>query len=180
MILGDSEIRKLIKEGYLPRCNEKLINPASLNVRIGFTFLVPHQKPNGIALGDKVEYDTVTLKQGETFTLAPSQFALATTVEKVNLPPAFAAFVQGRSSIGRVGLSVQNAGFIDPGFHGHITLELKNETHSPIIIRPGYPVAQLVIVRADGVETPYDGKYNEQVEATGSRMHLDDIAELLR
>lgn len=100
-------------------------------------------------------------------------------MEEINLPSHLAAFVQGRSSIGRAGLTVQNAGYIDPGFHGHITLELKNETSSTISIRPGYPVAQIVYEEARGVEKPYSGKYNGQVEATGSRMEQDNVADML-
>ncbi len=176
MILGDSEIRKLIAEGCAPAYAEPRINPASLNVCIGASFLVPRRKRfGGVSLGDEIKYKKVVLKQGEAFKLRPGQFALATTIEPVNLPPHLAAFVQGRSSIGRAGLTVQNAGFIDPGFHGHITLELKNETKNTILIRPGYPVAQLVFEQAQGVERPYAGKYNGQTEATGSRMHLDKI-----
>ena len=180
MILGDSEIEKLADEQRIPAQSRKFINPASLNVRIGTTFLVPRRRLfGGITLGSEVKYRRVLLRDGESFKLRPGQFALATTMEKIDLPPSLAAFVQGRSSIGRAGLTVQNAGFIDPGFHGHITLELKNETRNVIEIRPGYPVAQIVFEQARGVTRPYAGKYNGQVEATGSRMNLDNAAEFL-
>lgn len=145
-------------------------------MRIGTSFLVPQRKRFGsVALGDEVKYKKIVLQKGKAFKLRPGQFALATTIESINLPLHLAAFVQGRSSIGRAGLTVQNAGFIDPGFHGHITLELKNETKNTILIRPGYPVAQIVFEQAQGVERPYTGKYCGQTEATGSRMHLDKI-----
>lgn len=174
MILGDREIAKLELGQHIPACSRPFINPASLNVRIGTSFLVPrHKMLGGVALGDKVNYKRIMLRDGEVFKLRPGQFALATTMERIDLPRGLAAFVQGRSSIGRAGLTVQNAGFIDPGFHGHITLELKNETHNTIIIRPGYPVAQIVFEEARGVDTLYHGKYNNQQEATGSRMDLD-------
>lgn len=176
MILGDQEIRRLELDSHIPPCSRPFINPASLNVRIGTSFLIPRRKLfGGVALGDKVRYKRIQLKRGEAFKLRPGQFALATTMERIDLPRGLAAFVQGRSSIGRAGLTVQNAGFIDPGFHGHITLELKNETRNTIIIRPGYPVAQIVFEEARGVETLYHGKYNNQVDATGSRMELDRI-----
>lgn len=175
MILGDSKIKKLIGE-HIPEDSVSYINPASLNVRIGTSFLIPRRKWfGGVKLGEPVCYKRVVLKEGETFKLRPGQFALATTMERIDIPPTLAAFVQGRSSIGRAGLTVQNAGYIDPGFYGHITLELKNETRNTIIITPGYPVAQIVFEDADSVETPYCGKYNGQVEATGSRMYLDEI-----
>lgn len=176
MILGDSEIKRMMAEGVFPAYPKLRINPASLNVRIGASFLVPRRKWFGnVALGDEVKYKKIVLQKGEAFRLRPGQFALATTIESINLPLHLAAFVQGRSSIGRAGLTVQNAGFIDPGFHGHITLELKNETKNTILIRPGYPVAQIVFEQAQGVERPYTGKYCGQTEATGSRMHLDKI-----
>lgn len=176
MILGDQEIKKLWLNSHIPACSRHFINPASLNVRIGASFLIPRQKLlGGVALGDKVQYKRIQLKHGEAFKLRPGQFALATTMERIDLPRGLAAFVQGRSSIGCAGLTVQNAGFIDPGFHGHITLELKNETRNTIIIRPGYPVAQIVFEEARGVETLYHGKYNDQVDATGSRMELDQV-----
>lgn len=139
MILGDSEIKRMMAEGYFPAYPKLLINPASLNVRIGTSFLVPQRKWFGsVALGDEIKYKKIVLQKGKAFKLRPGQFALATTIESINLPLHLAAFVQGRSSIGRAGLTVQNAGFIDPGFHGHITLELKNETKNTILICPGY------------------------------------------
>ena len=180
-ILGDGIIRKLLAgDGKklitdIP-AEEILVNPASINLRIGNTFLTPVLTGFPVRLGDKVEYKQTEIKEDEYFLLEPGKFALATTKECVNIPADLAAFVQGRSSIGRVGLQVQNAGFVDPGFHGHITLELKNDSPNTIAIWPGYPVAQIVLITAVDVETAYHGKYNGQVEATGSRMDQDDIA----
>lgn len=180
-ILGDRAIRdRLTGDGEklitgIP-AEEILVNPASINLRIGNTFLIPVLTGFPLRLGDKTEYKRVEIKEDEYFLLEPGKFALATTKECVNVPTDLAAFVQGRSSIGRVGLQVQNAGFVDPGFHGHITLELKNDSPNTIAIWPGYPVAQIVLITAGGVETAYEGKYNGQVEATGSRMDQDTIA----
>ena len=180
-ILGDSEIRKYLTgdgdsliTGITPE--EILVNPASVNLRIGHTFLTPVLTGFPVKLGDKVEYKRVEVNDDGFFLLEPGKFALATTIECVNIPANLAAFVQGRSSIGRVGLQVQNAGFVDPGFHGHITLELKNDSPNTIALWPGYPVAQIVLITAGGVENLYAGKYNGQVEATGSRMDQDAIA----
>lgn len=171
MILGDKEIKRLIHQGLLD-CADN-VEPASVDIRIGHTFLLPKKKLFGITLGDKVGYTRKEIGKGQAFMLKTGQFALATTMESVDLPSDVAAFVQGRSSIGRIGLTIQNAGFIDPGFFGHITLELVNESPSPIWITPGYRVGQLVFIRCTDVEHPYNGKYNGQVEATGSRMHAD-------
>lgn len=179
MILGDEEIRERVVAYDLVRgasCEQ--INPASINLRLGRTFLVPKLQDECIRLGDKVEYERFEIKnEAESCILYPGGFALATTEEEVNLPNNVAAFVQGRSSIGRIGLTTQNAGFIDPGFHGHITLELVNENRNPIALKPGYPIVQLVFFETYAASHPYDGKYNGQVEATGSRMYLDEEAK---
>ena len=177
MILGDKDIWRLIDDGkiHIFGDGQPLVNPASLNVRLGNTFLVPKRTffTKGIRLGDTVQYKEYRLKMLEEFCLLPGMFALATTQERFYIPNNLAAYVQGRSSIGRAGLTVQNAGYVDPGFHGAITLELKNETRNAIYLRPGYPVAQMIFETCTPVEKPYKGKYNGQIDATGSRMNLD-------
>lgn len=171
MIFGDIAIRKIIQMGYVNGNNlEELINPASLNIRLGNTFLVPLADQE-IILGDPVDYRRYLRK--DFFIIQPGQFVLGTTMERLNLPEQISAFVQGRSSIGRIGLTIQNAGFIDPGFHGAITLELINESPNPIVLKPGYPIGQLVFFQTTEVKHPYSGKYNGQMEATGSRMEQD-------
>lgn len=88
MILGDHEIKKLELGRHIPACSHPFVNPASLNVRIGTTFLIPRRKLfGGVALGDKVQYRRVELEHGKAFKLRPGQFALATTMEKIDLPP---------------------------------------------------------------------------------------------
>ena len=176
MILSDKRIREeLFNKGLIRNAEIRQLNPASFNLRLGNSFAVPKRKWFGVALGDKVEYKMVYLdkRTRPVFKLRPGQFVLATTKEWVVIPDNLSAFVQGRSSIGRAGLSVQNAGFVDPGFDGHITLELKNETKNTIILKPGYPVTQLVFMDTPDVERPYAGKYLGQVVATGSRMDQD-------
>lgn len=181
MVLSDTYIRLGIRhDDLVSPCDDSQINPASVNLTLGDTFLVP--LPAGrsgiIELGDEVKYRRYKIDEGEVgFILNPGCFALATTRECVKLPDNLAAFVQGRSSIGRIGLTTQNAGFVDPGFHGHITLELVNEGPNSIILTPGYPVAQLVFFKSLPAEVPYCGKYVGQIEATGSRMHMDKAAQ---
>lgn len=174
MIWGDRKIRKkILKAGRLAYGKEVMVNPASVNLCLGRTFLIPKDLPPALSLGDKLEYKRHSLGVAEVFPLKPGMFCLATTQEKVDMPDRVAAFVQGRSSIGRIGLTVQNAGFVDPGFTGHITLELVNESPVTIYLKPGYPVAQLVFFDVSPVNDPYHGKYNGQEEATGSRMFMD-------
>ena len=85
-----------------------------------------------------------------------------------------AAYVEGRSSIGRLGLQIQNAGFIDAGFHGQITLELENQSSFPIVLQSGVRICQIVFVQMNAdAEKPYCGKYNGQTGATPSRLEVD-------
>ena len=90
------------------------------------------------------------------------------------LPDDLTAFVEGRSSLGRMGLFIQNAGWVDPGFEGDITLELFNANRCAIELRAGQRVGQLVFARMDAAaQFPYRGKYQGQRGATGSRAFLD-------
>lgn len=172
MIYGDTILRILVERGDIRNTYDGAINPASINLRLGDTFSIISIYQPMIKLGEEIKYESVGLVDGHVI-IHPGDFMLATTRERIKVPIGAAAFVQGRSSIGRAGLSIQNAGFVDPGFVGHITLELKNDGPNPIILYPDYPVAQLIFMEAKDVSRPYDGKYIGQVEATGSRMHLD-------
>lgn len=172
MILGDTLIHHAIAEGYITRFDYDNVGPASIDIRLGNTFALPIEGQR-VKLGEEVQYVYATLRNEEVLWLKPGDFCLATTMESFRVPKYMAAFVQGRSSIGRAGLTIQNAGFVDPGFRGHITLELKNESSHSIGLVPGYRVGQLVFFQCIGVSAGYKGKYNGQVEATGSRMHLD-------
>ena len=100
---------------------------------------------------------------------------LATTMEYIRLPDDLTAFVEGRSSLGRMGLFIQNAGWVDPGFAGEITLELFNANRCAIELSSGRRVGQLVFARMDrNAEHPYRGKYQGQRGATGSKVFLDE------
>ena len=85
-----------------------------------------------------------------------------------------AAYVEGRSSIGRLGLQIQNAGFIDAGFYGKITLELENQSPHTIILKPGIRICQIIFVQmTTEANNPYSGKYLGQDAATPSKLHQD-------
>ena len=95
-------------------------------------------------------------------------------MEYFRLPDHMTAFVEGRSSIGRLGLFIQNAGWVDPGFEGEITLELFNASRCAIELCAGRRIGQLVFAQLDkNAENPYRGKYQGQRGATGSRVFLD-------
>ena len=177
MILSDGTIREMLAAGTLkidPVTDEQ-IQPASVDVRLGNTFSVVEDSPTGIiSLENEIRYKTIT---ADTYLLLPGQFVLATTMEYFALPDDLTAFVEGRSSLGRMGLFIQNAGWVDPGFEGEITLELYNANRFAIELKAGRRVGQLVFAKMEkNAEKPYRGKYQGQTGATGSRVYLDPEA----
>lgn len=149
------------------------IQPASIDIRLGNTFSIVEDMSSGIiTLEDKIEYKTI---KTDTYILLPGQFVLATTMEYVSLPDNLTAFVEGRSSLGRLGLFIQNAGWVDPGFEGEITLELFNANRCAIELKAGRRIGQLVFAEMDDTALqPYMGKYQGQKGATGSRVYMDE------
>ena len=174
MILSDKTINKMIEERTLiiePITKEQ-IQPASVDIRLGNTFSIVDDTPSGIiTLGGKIEYKTIVT---DTYLILPGQFVLATTMEYFELPDDLTAFVEGRSSLGRMGLFIQNAGWVDPGFKGEITLELYTANKCAIELKAGRRVGQLVFAKMDdSALNPYNGKYQGQRGATGSRVFMD-------
>lgn len=174
MILSDKTIRSMLKEGTLgiSPLDETQIQPASVDVRLGDTFSIVEDSSTGIiTMNSEIRYKTI---QTDTYLLLPGQFVLATTMEYFVLPDDLTAFVEGRSSLGRMGLFIQNAGWVDPGFRGEITLELYNANRCAIELKAGRRVGQLVFAKMDqAAENPYRGKYQGQTGATGSKVYLD-------
>ena len=148
------------------------IQPASIDVRLGDHFLkVNENRLDVIRLDAEIQYEELTQ---EEIVIPPHSFLLATTSEYIRLPADVTAFVEGRSSIGRIGLFIQNAGWVDPGFEGNITLELFNANRLPIRLVAGRRICQLVFARMDqAAQNPYSGKYQGQRQTTGSRIALD-------
>ena len=173
MILSDRSIKKLLASGELgvDPMDQDQIEPASIDLRLGNTFLVPRTTSGIHSMSETPEYEEVTANE---FIVPAHGFVLATTREFLRIPDDLTAFVEGRSSVGRLGLFIQNAGWVDPGFEGAITLELFNANHAPMRIEAGRRICQLVLAKADGVvENPYRGKYQGQRQTTGSRIHQD-------
>ncbi|MBQ5331095.1 MAG: dCTP deaminase [Oscillospiraceae bacterium] len=175
MILSDGTIREMIEKGELEvsPIEDSQIQPASVDIRLGETFSIVEDSSKGIIkLDEKTEYKTIT---ADRYLLLPGQFVLATTMEYVSLPDNLTAFVEGRSSLGRMGLFIQNAGWVDPGFKGEITLELFNANRCAIELKSGRRVGQLVFALMDkNAQHPYRGKYQGQRGATGSRVYMDE------
>ena len=178
MILSDRTILRMRAEGTLgiSPLEPAQVQPASVDIRLGNTFSVVEDTSSGIiTMEHEIRYKTI---ETDTYLLLPGQFVLATTMEYVTLPDNLTAFVEGRSSLGRMGLFIQNAGWVDPGFRGEITLELCNANRCAIELRAGRRVGQLVLAEMDAPALhPYSGKYQGQTGATGSRVYLDPEAE---
>ncbi|WP_416325764.1 dCTP deaminase [[Eubacterium] hominis] len=175
MILSDKTIMKMTKERSLiiePLLDDQ-IQPASVDIRLGNTFSIVEDSSTGIiSMGKEIPYKTMV---ADSYILLPGQFVLATTMEYISLPDHLTAFVEGRSSLGRMGLFIQNAGWVDPGFEGEITLELFNANRCAIELRSGRRVGQLVFADMDEPALhPYQGKYQKQRGATGSKVYLDE------
>lgn len=175
MILSDKTIFKMLetKTLQISPLEKEQIQPASVDIRLGDTFSIVEDSSTGIiTLENEIKYKTI---KSDTYILLPNQFVLATTMEYFDLPNNLTAFVEGRSSLGRMGLFIQNAGWVDPGFKGEITLELYNANRCAIELKAGRRVGQLVFAQMDDTAlNPYNGKYQWQKGATGSRVFLDN------
>lgn len=174
MILSDATLRQMIAAGELviePMASNA-IQPASVDCRLGTHYLaIEENRMDVLTLDTEIVYREI---ESDSITVPAHSFLLATTCEYIKLPNHVTAFVEGRSSIGRIGLFIQNAGWVDPGFEGHLTLELYNANSLPIKVQAGRRVCQLVFCKMDReAEVPYRGKYQKQVRTVGSRVFLD-------
>lgn len=180
MIVSDKTLKELLASGALEisPLEDIQIQPASVDIRLGTAYGIVDDTSDGIiSLRSEVKYKTI---HADKYLLMPGQFVLATTMEYFRLPNNMTAFVEGRSSIGRLGLFIQNAGWVDPGFEGEITLELFNANRCAIELQSGRRVGQMVFARMDReAERPYGGKYQGQRGATGSRIYLDKDTGLI-
>ncbi len=174
MILSDITLKEKIASGDLvfEPIDASALQPASIDFRLGDHFLiVENDEMEIITLDTKIKYKEV---RSETIIIQPNSFLLGTTQEYLKLPNDITAFVEGRSSVGRMGLSIQNAGWVDPGFEGRITLQLFNASSVPIKLQAGRRVGQLVFCQMDKkAENPYNGKYQGQKLTGGSRVYKD-------
>lgn len=180
-VLSDGTIRRLVDEGRITITpwDPGMVQPASVDLRLGNSFLVFHNfRVPAIDLADPPQNLTeqVVLDDGGSFVIHPGEFVLGRTEEYVELPDDLVARIEGKSSLGRLGLIVHaTAGFVDPGFKGTLTLEITNLTRVPIVLWPGKPIAQLSFMTLDQpAERPYGhpelgSHYQGQVEATESR-----------
>jgi dCTP deaminase len=174
MILSDKTLKKLLDEKKLivDPLAENAVQPASIDCTLGSHYLVVDENHMDIiTLSSEIKYRSI---ESDSITLPPHSFILATTQEYLEIPDDLTGFVEGRSSIGRMGLFIQNAGWVDPGFKGRITLELYNANSLPIRLEAGRRICQLVFCKMDGpADLPYSGKYQGQNTTVGSRVFQD-------
>jgi dCTP deaminase len=180
-VLSDGTIRSLVDEGRIAiePWDPALVQPASVDLRLGASFRVFHNhRAAAIDLEDPPARLTelIEIREDEPFVIHPGEFVLGRTLEWVRLPDDVVARIEGKSSLGRLGLIVHaTAGFVDPGFEGTLTLEITNLTRIPIVLWPRKPIAQLSFMTLDRpAERPYGhpdlgSHYHGQVDATESR-----------
>jgi len=183
MLMSDRDIRAQIEAGNigLEPLNLELIQPSSIDVRLDRFFrLFDNHKYAYIDPREEQAELThlVEVASDEAFILHPGEFVLGSTFEFVSLPDNIAARLEGKSSLGRLGLLTHStAGFVDPGFNGHVTLELANVSNLPIKLWPGMKVGQLCFFQLSSpAETPYGSakylnRYQGQRGPTASRSH---------
>lgn len=185
MVLSDKTIREEIEAGrvVVDPFDEGMIQPSSIDVRVDSSYRVfNNTRYPYIDVKQPMEdlTELVRTEVDEPFILHPGEFVLGQTLEKVTLPNDLVARLEGKSSLGRLGLLIHStAGFVDAGFSGNLTLELSNVANLPITIYHGMPIGQLSFMQMDRpVESPYGSsgrasKYQEQAEPTASRYYLN-------
>jgi dCTP deaminase len=185
VVLSDKTIRSEIEAGRIAidPFDPAMVQPSSVDVRVDKSFRVFHNNRYAfIDVRQPMEdlTELVEVDGGRPFILHPGEFVLGQTLERVTLPDDLVARLEGKSSLGRLGLLIHStAGFVDSGFSGNLTLELSNVANLPITIYQGMPIGQLSFMRMDGpVERPYgsretSNKYQGQTEPTPSRFYLN-------
>lgn len=185
MLLSDRDIRAAVDSGHLgiDPYDPSLVQPSSVDVRMDRFFRV-FNNSKYTHIDPKMQQDELTtlveVEEDEPFVLHPGEFVLSSTLERFILPADLAGRLEGKSSLGRLGLLTHStAGFIDPGFNGHITLELSNVANLPIMLWPNMKVGQLAIFNMTSpAEVPYGtgalgSKYQGQRGPTPSRAYLN-------
>jgi dCTP deaminase len=178
-IRAEIEAERIVIDPYDP----SLVQPSSVDVRVDNRFRVfNNSRYPYIDVRQPMEdlTEPVEIEGEEPFILHPGEFVLGQTLERVTLPNDLVARLEGKSSLGRLGLLIHStAGFVDSGFSGNLTLELSNVANLPITIYQGMPIGQMSFMRMDGpVDRPYGSqetgsKYQGQAEPTPSRFYLN-------
>ena len=180
MVLSDATISRYLAEGKveIDPYDDSLLQPSSVDVRVDRFFRVFHNNRYPFIDVKTAQEELTELVDVEDrpFILHPGEFVLGSTLERVKLPDDLVARLDGKSSLGRLGLLIHStAGFIDPGWDGHVTLELSNVANLPITIYPGMKIGQISFMQmTEPAATPYGAaeigsKYKGQRGPTASR-----------
>ena len=185
MLLSDRDIRTEITAGRVAvePFAESMVQPSSVDVRLDRFFRVFENHKYSV-IDPSIEQSELTreviVEPNEHFILHPGEFVLASTYEIITLPDDIAGRLEGKSSLGRLGLLTHStAGFIDPGFSGHITLELSNVANLPVKLFPGMKIGQLCLIKLSSpAEHPYGSavyasRYQGQRGPTASRSWIN-------
>ena len=185
MLLSDRDIRSEIQSGRVAvePFDEAMIQPSSVDVRLDKFFRVFENHKYSV-IDPSIEQAELTreviAEDDEAFILHPGEFVIASTYEIITLPDDIAGSLEGKSSLGRLGLLTHStAGFIDPGFSGHITLELSNVANLPVKLYPGMKIGQLCLIKLSSpAEHPYGSaiyasRYQGQRGPTPSRSFMN-------
>ena len=185
MIFSDRSIREAIEMGsiQIDPYEPSFVQPSSVDLRVGDSFrvFVNHRYSEIDPRSPQQDLtQLVVVDDGDAFMLHPGEFVLGSTLERVKLGEDIVARLEGKSSLGRLGLLIHStAGFVDPGFEGHITLELSNVATLPIAIFPGMKIGQISFYQmTTAADRPYGStelgsKYQGQAGPTASRSHQD-------
>jgi dCTP deaminase len=189
VVLSDRTIARLLEEGRIEidPYDDSLLQPSSVDVRVDRYFRVFHNSRYPyIDVREEQEdlTELVQVDEGTPFILHPGEFVLGSTLERVRLPDDLVARLEGKSSLGRLGLLIHStAGFIDPGWNGHVTLELSNVANLPVTIYPEMKIGQISFVQlSEPAAMPYGSdelgsKYQGQRGPTPSRYWKNFRAE---
>jgi dCTP deaminase len=184
VLLSDRDLRKALEEGRLglDPFDEAMVQPSSIDVRLDryFRVFANHRYTH---IDPATQQDDLTEmvepKGDEPFILHPGEFVLGSTLEVISLGHDLASRLEGKSSLGRLGLLTHStAGFIDPGFSGHVTLELSNVANLPIKLYPGMKIGQICVIQLSSPSehpygsTVYGSRYQDQRGPTPSRSYL--------
>ncbi len=185
MILSDRSIKEEIKKGtiFIEPFNPECVQPSSIDIHLSSKFLVFNTVQHAV-IDVREKQDglmrMVEIKDGEPFILHPGEFVLGSTVERVKMPNNIAGRIEGKSSLGRLGLLIHStAGFIDPGWEGNLTLELSNVSPLPIKLYASMKIGQISFMRmTTEVDNPYGSgnlksKYQGQETPVASRFYED-------
>lgn len=181
MILPDHEIQALCTPTHgvplLEPYDPEQVEPASYDVRLGHDFKIFQRDDTPfIDLDDPADITKdVHVPDGGFLLLHPGEFILGVTIEVVHMPDNLVARIEGKSSIGRLGLSIHiTAGFIDPGFNGPVTLEMASDHPLPLKLRPGKKIAQLSFHQmTSSASKPYNGRYQNASTVESSKYGRD-------